>query len=221
MKKVLVISPHADDETLGAGGALLKYKSAGHEISCLNITNLRLEYGYTQPEILKKQKEIQTVCDSYGFHHYIDFGLQPMCLDQYPKKDFIHRISKIIQELKPEILLLPYFGDIHSDHRIVFEAAIACTKVFRYPFVKQIFCMEIPSETEFCWESTKFTPNYFVAIEEQIKRKLEIMSLYKSEMGVHPFPRSTKSIEALAVVRGSMAGHHYAEAFQIIKYIAD
>lgn len=30
--RILVISPHADDETLGAGGTLLKYKNQGHMV---------------------------------------------------------------------------------------------------------------------------------------------------------------------------------------------
>ena len=43
---VLVISPHPDDETLGAGGALLKFKDMGNKIFWLNVTNMKTEYGY-------------------------------------------------------------------------------------------------------------------------------------------------------------------------------
>ena len=34
--KILVVSPHPDDETLGAGGSLLRYKSEGKKIYWLN-----------------------------------------------------------------------------------------------------------------------------------------------------------------------------------------
>ena len=43
------------------------------------------------------------------------------------------------------------------------------------------------------------------------------MGMYPSEMGIHPFPRSEKSIEALATLRGTQAGTEAAEAFMIIK----
>ena len=39
MKKILVISPHPDDETLGCGGTLLKHRSKGDQINCLLITS--------------------------------------------------------------------------------------------------------------------------------------------------------------------------------------
>ena len=35
-KKVLVVSPHPDDETLGCGGTLLKHKQNGDSTHCLN-----------------------------------------------------------------------------------------------------------------------------------------------------------------------------------------
>jgi hypothetical protein len=43
--------------------------------------------------------------------------------------------------------------------------------------------------------------------------------VFSSEMGEHPFPRSEKNIEALAIYRGATAGVKYAEAFQVIKQL--
>ena len=45
------------------------------------------------------------------------------------------------------------------------------------------------------------------------------MSIYDSEVGEHPFPRSIKNIKALATYRGAIAGVKYAEAFQVLKLI--
>ena len=41
------------------------------------------------------------------------------------------------------------------------------------------------------------------------------MKNYKSEVMQEPLPRSIRSIEALAVLRGSRIGVNYAEAFQL------
>ena len=78
--------------------------------------------------------------------------------------------------------------------------------------------MEILSETNF-GEMEDLHPNYFVDISEYLDKKIEIMKIYESELGEHPYPRSVDSIKSLAILRGSQAGCKYAEAFKIIKWI--
>ena len=41
MKKILVIAPHPDDETIGCGGTLLRHKDDRDEISCAIMTKLK------------------------------------------------------------------------------------------------------------------------------------------------------------------------------------
>lgn len=55
MKKLLVVSPHADDETLGAGGTLLRYSRNGNKIYWINVTNAKEEYGYAKEEELQRR----------------------------------------------------------------------------------------------------------------------------------------------------------------------
>ncbi len=55
--KVMVISPHPDDETLGAGGTLLKFKEKGHKLYWLNVTNVKVEYGYSEERVKERNKE--------------------------------------------------------------------------------------------------------------------------------------------------------------------
>lgn len=80
---------------------------------------------------------------------------------------------------------------------------------------------ECISETEFAPQLPEkvFIPNYFVDISSFLEEKMNLMKIYESELGNHPFPRSLKNIEALATFRGASVGVEYAEAFQLIKYI--
>ena len=56
-------------------------------------------------------------------------------------------------------------------------------------------------------------------LKARLEEKKNLMKIYASELGDHPFPRSLKNIEALASFRGASVGVEYAEAFQLIKYI--
>lgn len=216
---VLVVSPHLDDETLGAGGTILRLKNEGEKVFWLNITNVKREYGYSDTVIKKIKLQMEKVSKMYNFDGIYDLELCPAGLHRYDSSKIIEKISNIIKEVKPNIIILPNRYDAHSDHKIVFDWCYSCTKVFRYPYINQIMTMEILSETDFSSEINKFAPNYFIDISDYFNKKLDILRIYEEELGNHPFPRSIDGIEALAKIRGIGAGKKFAEAFKIIKYI--
>jgi len=215
--KVLIIAVHPDDETLGCGGTLLKHKANNDEIHWLICTDIDEKHGYYNI----RQNEIKEVSDLYDFDSVYNLKLKTMQVDEYGMSELIGGISKVINETKPNIIYLPFKGDIHSDHRKIFKASYSCTKSFRYPFIKKIYMMETLSETEFA-PSTKedsFIPNVFVDISEFMDKKIEIMKVFKSEIGEHPFPRSEKNIKALSMYRGATCGCKYAESFILLKEV--
>lgn len=221
MKKVLVVAVHPDDETLGCGGTLLKHQNMGDEIHWLIITEAKEEDGFTKESINKRSEEIEKVAQTYSFKNIINLQLPTMRIDELSMSTLISKISSAFKEIEPEIIYLPFKNDVHSDHRVVFDAAYSCTKSFRYPFIKKVYMMETLSETEFA-PSTKedsFIPNVFVDISKYLDKKIEIMNMYESEVGEHPFPRSEKNLRALATLRGATSGCEYAESFMLLKEI--
>jgi len=215
MNRVLVIAVHPDDETLGCGGTLLKHKAKGNEIYWLICTSLPKNHSYYK----KREEEIKKVASLYNFDGVYNLEFETMRVDEYSMSELIGRISNVINEIKPNIIYLPFKNDVHSDHRKIFEAVYSCTKTFRYPFIKRILMMETLSETDFADITNSFIPNVFIDISDFFDKKLEIMKIYESEIGNHPFPRSEETIKALAQVRGAQAGCKYAESFMLLKEI--
>jgi len=221
MKKVLVVAPHPDDETLGCGGTLLRHINDGDEVSWLIVTKITQAQGFSSDRVTSRASEINQVSGMYNFKSVHHAGFDSMSLDTYSKKEIVETLSGLINDVKPEIIYLPYRLDAHSDHEVVFDAVASCTKWFRYPFVKVVRAYETLSETEFGLrpEDSGFRPNLFINISEFIDKKIVIMGLYAGEMGTHPFPRSEKTIRALATLRGSASGCEAAEAFMTLKEI--
>jgi len=210
MNKVLVIATHPDDETLGCGGTILKHKKLGDEVYLLIVTDIKDQCGIDSSEVTG------VVSDMYNFNKVFKLSLSDARIDEYSMNELVSRISKVFYEVSPNIVYLPFYDDIHSDHRKVFEASYCCTKNFRYPFIKKVLMMEVVSETEFSLSA--FKPNCFVDITDFIKKKIEIANHY-GEIKEHPFPRSIRNIKALATFRGAMIGCEYAESFIILKEI--
>lgn len=216
-KKIIIVTPHPDDETLGCGGTLLKYKEQNHELYWLIITGMG--FAFSEESKKQRQKEIVAVAKKYQFDKIFQLGFPATQLDNIPLGDLISSISNVFQEVQPEIVFTPYPGDIHSDHKSVFDATVSCTKWFRYPSVEKILAYETLSETDFTIDpdANGFKPNVFVNIHGYLDKKIEIMNIYISEYGEFPFPRSEKAIRSLAYIRGVASGYEEAEAFMLLK----
>lgn len=221
MKNVIVISAHPDDETLGAGGTILKHVANGDNVYWLIVTNVFENQGFSIERVKSRQKEIREVEKLLGISKTYLLDYPTMTLSSSSLIKMVPEISSIFTEVQPEIIYTLNRSDAHSDHRVIFDAVMACTKSFRYPFIKQILMYECISETEFApaLAEKAFLPNYFVDITDYLGKKNEIMKVFESEIAEHPFPRSLENIKALAHFRGASVGVQYAEAFQLLKYI--
>lgn len=221
MKNVIVISAHPDDETLGAGGTILKHVANGDNVFWLIVTNVFEDQGFSKERVESRQEEIRQVEKLLGISKTFFLNYPTMTLSSSSLIKMVPEISLVFSEVQPEIVYCLNRSDAHSDHRVIFDAVMACTKSFRYPYIKQILMYECISETEFApvLAEKAFLPNYFVDITDFLDTKLDIMKIFESELGEHPFPRSLDNIKALAHFRGASVGVKYAESFQLLKYI--
>jgi LmbE family N-acetylglucosaminyl deacetylase len=218
MKKILVVSAHPDDEVLGVGGTLIRHREQGDELHWLIATNIYCEQGFSQKRVDSRQSEIATVASQLKMKvHQLDFRTMTLTSEDLLK--LVPEISEIFQKVKPEMIYVLNRSDAHSDHRVLFDAVMACTKSFRYPNIREVLMYECLSETEFApaLPEKVFLPNCYIDVSDQMEEKLELMRVYESELGEHPFPRSERNIRALATFRGASCGVNYAEAFQILK----
>ena len=221
MKKVIVIAAHPDDEVLGCGGTLLKHIKNGDEVYWLIVTGVSVSQGFTEERVKSRQIEIEEVAKRLSIKKTYQLNYPTMSLTDESLIKIIPEISVIFSKVEPNVVYTLNRSDAHSDHRIVFHAINACTKSFRYPFIKKVLMYECISETEFgpALAENAFIPNYYVDITDFVDEKDEIIKIYESEIGEHPFPRSIRNIRALSTFRGATAGVEYAEAFQLLKFI--
>lgn len=213
---VMVIAPHADDEILGCGGTISKYIDAGYNVHILIVTKgLKPVNGKFQvrEEAKKLHKFLKTKLI------FLDF--KTTCLDVTRTAEIAEQIFEEISKNNIQILFIPHRGDIHNDHREVFDAALVASRPVNNNPVKEIYAYETLSETEWSppYSSNVFIPNVFIDIEDYIDLKINAMEYYKSQIKTFPNPRSKKGIIALAQYRGATIGVKYAEAFMLIRKI--
>jgi LmbE family N-acetylglucosaminyl deacetylase len=221
---VLVIAPHPDDETLGCGGTILRHKDSGDNISCVFVTCVSTEGGFSADQVHAQKQQIDGISREYDFDSVFQMKYPTTYMDTIPMAKIVFDINKIFKQISPEIVYIPNKSDVHSDHRVVFQAAFACTKAFRCQSIKKILMYETISETDYApaIADSMFIPNYYINITKYFERKVSILKTYYSgEIKLSPFPRSISNVEALARFRagGGGANTQYAEAFQLLKWI--
>lgn len=219
-EKILVVAPHPDDETLGAGGTIAKYVQAGHQVSVLTISG-HLPPLYDREDYEKTVKEASKAFSILGVSKSWFLEIPATMIGEQPVGELNKKILDIFNKFEPQIVLCP-FPDRHIDHRLVFESVMVATRpVGIGRCVKLLAAYETLSETH--WNAPNiepnFIPNWVVDISDQINKKINALGCYESQIPAFPGSRSLESLKALAMFRGTQAGFAYGEAFQIIRMI--
>jgi len=219
-KRILVIAPHPDDDVLGCGGIMKKYSQAGHKVYVLISTRGASRF-YSEEKIENVRTETLRAHTILGVTDTIFLDFPAPDLDMVSQADISQKIARNIQSLEIDTLYLPHGGDIHHDHKIVFNAGLVASRPIKGQSVKRIFSYETLSETEWAapFSCDNFIPTNFINISDVFAFKLRAMECFKSQLREFPSSRSLKSIEALSNYRGSTVGFDHAEAFMTIRII--
>ena len=220
-KRVLVVAPHPDDETLGVGGTIAKYSAEGDEVFVLMVS------GHLPPIYSRKAYD-ETVSEAYSAFNVLGvkksefLEIPATMIGDQPLHEVNAKISKVVNDFNPHIVLCPY-PDRHIDHRLVFDSVMVATRpVGVGRDIEMVAAYETLSETH--WNAPhiepNFTPNWVVNISDHIGKKLNALECYESQISEFPGPRSIEAVEALAKFRGTQAGFGFGEGLHIVRMIS-
>jgi N-acetylglucosamine malate deacetylase 1 len=221
--KILAIAAHPDDETLGCAGTLLKHRADGDEVAWLIVSKTH-EPQWTPEMIARKSNEVDAVAKRLGTteHRHLDFPAA--ALETVPLGDIMKAIKGFIDEVRPDVVYLVHGGDVHTDHRVVYDATMSVIKPFHMAGlgIRRVESFEIPSSTDAAapHTSTAFMPTVFRDISDHLEAKLELFALYASEAQPDPMSRGPSAVRAWARARGATIGVEYAEAFMLLRELA-
>ena len=224
MNKTLIISPHPDDEILGCGATIAKYVNNKDEVYIAIMTNAHVGAPelYSEKNVEDIRNEARKSHKFLGVKKSFFFEFPAPNLDIFPVSKIARELNKLYNKTQPNILYIPHRGDIHNDHKVIFDSALVAARPTNNYLVKRILAYETLSETEWAAPSINdvFIPNYFERISElEIGKKIEAMSFYKSQLKEYPNSRSIEGIKSLAINRGVTINHKYAESFMLIRDI--
>ncbi|TMN21954.1 PIG-L deacetylase family protein [Lentibacillus cibarius] len=115
-KRVLVLAPHMDDETIGPGGAIRLHANEGADVHCVFVTDGSNSVSELSKEDLMtlRMQEMEQVQDILGINriHYLGLPDGKVTSNGEAKDKFYEQINS----LQPDIIYCPSFIDAHPDH---------------------------------------------------------------------------------------------------------
>lgn len=216
--RILVISAHPDDETIGMGGTIAKHVDSGDEVYWSIVTQAYTP-TWTEEYLETARKQVFDVQKVYGIKKVFFCGFPTVRLNTVPHNELSSALQKIVNQVKPEMVYTTSQEDINLDHRIVYECTLVATRPLPGNSVRRLLCYEIGPTTRFGLPqgSSGFIPNVFNDISDHLEIKLKAMRCYKTELRQYPHPRSEEGLRLLARERGLSVGMNAAESFKLIR----
>ena len=214
MQRILVIVAHPDDEVLGCGGTIKKYIESGCEV----VTAIVAQGRPSEQRRIKKFSRLANT--QLGVKKVVFFNYPNLKLETFPLHTIVEKLSQLIDNYAPDVVLTHYHGDINRDHQITCQAVLTAARPLPGKKPLEVLCFETIGSTE--WGATRnesFRPNFFVDITNTLDDKMKALRHYDIEMRPHPHPRSYEGVRLLAGVRGMTIGVPYGEAFEIVRRI--
>lgn len=221
IERALVIAPHPDDEILGCGGTMARLRDMGRDVHVAIVTRgMPPHFEADAVEAVRAEARAAHACLGVSETHYLD--LPAAELDRVPHRDLNRAVAELVTRVAPDTLILPFVGDIHLDHQLIFTSGLVAARPRTAAFPLRIWCYETLSETNWYapYVTPGFSPNLFVDISDHLERKLEAFDCYRSQVQAFPNERSVESLRALAALRGSTVHRRAAEAFVLVREVA-
>lgn len=216
--RVLVLAPHADDEILGVGGTIARHVAAGDSVHVV-VATLGQPPLFEPAFIAQTEREVVAAHRQLGVADSIFLRLPSAQLDTVPHHEINEHLTRIVQQLAPDVAYVPFPGDIHLDHQQVFLSALVAMRPTDRFRPHAIYAYETLSETN--WSAPylmpNFQPNVFVDITPHLDAKVAAMEMVTAQIKPFPHCRSAEALRALAALRGSTVGCHAAEAFVLVR----
>ena len=219
-RTALVVAPHPDDEVLGVGGTMAKLSAAGASVHVAIMTTP------AAPLFDPKIRE-QLQAEAREAHLLLGVAQTQFCdlpaaqLDRVAHSEINSRLSRLVEELRPDTLFIPFAGDVHLDHQIIFLSSLVAARPRTATAPARVLAYETLSETNWLAPgiTPAFTPNVYVDITATIDAKVSAFERYQSQIKQFPDERSVEAIRALARLRGATVHREAAEAFVLIREV--
>ncbi len=215
---VLAIAAHPDDVEQTCGGTLIKMAEIGYRTGVLDLTAGDMGTRGTPEQRLIEAGIAgkQMLLGWRGNMHFPDARLQ---------NDISARMTLAmkIRELKPRVVIIPYWQARHPDHYRAGELSYEACFLAGLKKLDEYSEPHRPGKVLYSSLYANVTPSFVVDISAQFERRMAALLSYRSQYGAieegsELFPQEQEIRERLGAVAryyGNLIGAKYGEPFVV------
>lgn len=242
-QRVLVISPHADDETYGCAGTIARIKDLGGQVHVSLVSVGSIDH-YADPGAetgvagritggmrhVTAQTRLQEFADVMKLLKVDDWQVMftdddlHLALDTVPRRELVRLIERdarlSIERIEPTLLLIPA-ASYNQDHEALFRACLTATRPGARSQRHLVPLVLAYDNTSLFWslERERFHPTFYVDISEYLPVKLEALRLHASQLREPEFHGSPESLGIMSKMRGREISVDSAEGFMTLRAV--
>ncbi len=232
-QRILVVSPHADDETYGCAGTIARVKSLGGEVYIILASVADLAHygdgGEGAPSTVVSHRTRLDEFDAVMQYLKVDDwevlftdAETHLALDALPRKKLIRLLESdarlSIDTLQPTMALLPAVS-YNQDHEALFRAGLTATRPgapgqkYTVPFVLTY------DHTSLFWsgEASRFQPNVYIDVSQFLNIKISALKMHTSQVRGPLYHGSPEGLELMTRARGREVSVEAAEGFCLLR----
>jgi LmbE family N-acetylglucosaminyl deacetylase len=241
-QRLLVISPHADDETYGCAGTMARVKSLGGEVYVVlaSVADL-VHYGtegeraaagdaagdtaavpskklVTQRTRLDEFESVMKLLDVDDWDVLFTDAATHLALDTVPRKQLVGLLEAdgrlSIDAVRPTMVMIPALS-YNQDHEALYRAGMTATRPGAEGEKYTVPFVLAYDNTSLFWapERERFHPSLYVDVSRFLDVKIEALRMHTSQVRAPLYHGSPEGLELATRVRGREVGVEAAEGF--------
>lgn len=227
-QRLLVIAPHADDESISSAGLIWRVKRAGGAAFVQIVSVGDLDHFDNTGHTVKGSKRAEELADAMKHLAVDDFEILyedaklHLRLDTLPRRDLVDRIERSarlsMEKVKPTMVVIP-FPSYNQDHEAVYWAGITASRPHLSAMKAFQQVVLVGDAPQLAWNIQRFQPNFYVDISDCLEKKLEAFRRHRSQQRPAPHLGGVEALELLSRMRGREISVEAAEAYQALRIV--
>lgn len=229
-QRLLVITPHADDETYGCAGSMARIKALGGEVYVVLATagdvahfadgnRTKLVTRQTRLDEFESVMRLLKVDDWDVLYQDADSHL---ALDTKPQRELIRLLESdgklATERVRPTMVMIPA-PNYNQDHEALHRACVTATRPSVPGQRHTVPVVLVYDNTAGFWTygQSDFKVTCYIDISEYLATKIQAMRLHASQVRPPLFHGSPESLELAARLRGREVSVEAAEGFAVLR----